>query len=736
MKKKDRRLGAALGLAALTAGIAPLHAQPDPLATSEETRPDEPVEVSDLELVSLLELAVSVATKHAIPIADSPSTVSVATREQITDYGYLSLNSFLHALPGFTPSQDFEVRAAGFRGAREGYNNNRLMVLWDGLSQNEIEGGGAPTHEVTPLFFARTIEVVRGPASAVYGSNALHGVIAVETVTARDLGDGGVEARLRAGPGTQTFDAVGAQVGSWADAVVGVSAFKSDGDEYASTDDSYRTDEGGRLARFQVQDEQEAGRLWLKVTPHTASLEGLQLQIHHFSHASESGRGWLFWAPDSQERIGGDRTIVELTHEKKLGRLSLEQAAQYTLQGYDAQVRYYPAGAFDGYYPAGVTEVMAYDTQALFLRSQAQLDLDGGVGLLAGVEYSGLLYSGDDQHYANAQLVDETGAYPALDEYREHGSVYAPIEDRPVHKMGMYAQAVSGKLLGERLELTLGARGDVLAYRHQVQGIAESEAIGEISPRAGLVWRAHDTARFKLMAGRAYRTPTISELFATNTWSSNSNPHTLEAERATTLELAADWAPASPVRLRGNAFFIDHDNVVDYVLTDSVFTIENVYSDRRAGAEAEAIVEKKLGPVHLDAFASYSYVRLIDEEVNDPMIGESEVLVWSPSHMIKGGVRASSKRIGGTLLAYAQSKTRRRTSDRMDESFRDARPFDLPGWFNLDASLFVRARDGIRLGVEAHNLLGTAGGLVAPGAHSFDYRMPATDVLGTLGIDL
>ena len=726
-----------LGAAALVASLAPGTARAGPGDALTEAPSGQPIEVSQLELESLLDLEVSAATRQPVKIGDVPSNASAVMREQVRDYGWQSINDLLYTLPGFNRSQDYERRLAGFRGESERWNSNRLLLAIDGLPHNNIDTGAAFTWDGAPLYFARKVEVVRGPASAVYGSNAMHGVVAVETLSAADLGDGGVEARLRAGVASQSLDAVGAQQGSWADAVVGLSTLRTDGDEYMDTDDSYRIADDGAPALFEVQDERTSSYLWMKVEPRAPAVRGLELSLHRQVEQTETSHGWTYLAPDIQEYVRYERTTVDAHHRRAVEGVKLESALQFQREDYQAETRHYPAGSLDGFYPQGVTEVVDTSLYSLFGRGQVEIRLPRGATALGGVEYAAVLYGGDDRHIANAQLVDPSGEYPQLDDFRAQGDVYEPIRDRPVHRIGVYAQAVSGALLGERVELTLGARYDDLFYRYADMESEErsvlSDSHRQVSPRAGLVVRPASTVRLKLMAGHAYRTPTVVELFSSNSWTAASNPKVLRPETVTSYEAAVDWAAAPPVRLRANAFYIEHDHIIEYA-DDGL--LHNILSSRRAGAELEVLGQTRVGGFALDGFASLSAVRLLDEEVEDPDLAPSDRLVWAPSHLAKAGARATTERFGGTATLYFQGVARRRASDRTDEMWNQLRGTRLPAWLSAAATLFYRPHPGLKLGVEGSNLFDTAGPLINRGSHSFDYRTPPREILGVIEIDL
>jgi iron complex outermembrane receptor protein len=175
-------------------------------------------------------------------------------------------------------------------------------------------------------------------------------------------------------------------------------------------------------------------------------------------------------------------------------------------------------------------------------------------------------------------------------------------------------------------------------------------------------------------------------------------------------------------------------NAIDYEVEGGL--IKNIFSNRRVGAELELLAQTRLGRFALDGFASTSYVRLVDETVLDPELEESDRLVWAPSHLAKAGARVSSGRFGGTATLYYQGKTRRRTSDRIEEMWNELRPRDVPAWLSVGATLFYRPWTGVKTGVEATNLFDTAGPIINSGAHAFDYRTPPREIMAVVELDL
>ena len=114
------------------------------------------------------------------------STVSVVTREQIARSSAVSAADILRTVPGVTviesggPGATVDIR---IRGAETGHT----VVLIDGVRVNE---GARPNKEfdlsVLPPDMIERIEVLRGPQSAIYGSDAMGGVINIITRAPKD----------------------------------------------------------------------------------------------------------------------------------------------------------------------------------------------------------------------------------------------------------------------------------------------------------------------------------------------------------------------------------------------------------------------------------------------------------------------------------------------------------------------------------------------------------------------
>ena len=119
------------------------------------------------------------AERNPQPLADSPSVVSVITRAQIEAKKPFDLLDVLRLVPGISVAQ------SGTRGKTtsifmRGTNSNQTLVLVDGVRANSPQDGRFDFGQI-PIENVDHIEVVRGPASALYGSDAIGGVINIIT---------------------------------------------------------------------------------------------------------------------------------------------------------------------------------------------------------------------------------------------------------------------------------------------------------------------------------------------------------------------------------------------------------------------------------------------------------------------------------------------------------------------------------------------------------------------------
>ena len=151
-----------------------------PLLGSAEAPAEEPA-------VHRLEPVVVTASREPLAPESAPGTFSVVSREEIDRGHYTSVVDILRRVPGIHLGQP------GSRGGRasvytRGLDPNHTLILIDGVRMNDPtnnRGGSFDLSTLDPAGVER-IEIIRGPISAVHGSDAIAGVINIITRTGRD----------------------------------------------------------------------------------------------------------------------------------------------------------------------------------------------------------------------------------------------------------------------------------------------------------------------------------------------------------------------------------------------------------------------------------------------------------------------------------------------------------------------------------------------------------------------
>jgi len=136
------------------------------------------------ELLNTRIESVSGASRYQQRVTDAPSSVTVVTAEEIRRYGWRTLADVLQSARGFHVTYDRFYHYAGIRGfARPADYNSRILVLINGHRVNETVYDGAYLESGFPvdLDLVERIEIIRGPGSSLYGTNALFAVLNVQT---------------------------------------------------------------------------------------------------------------------------------------------------------------------------------------------------------------------------------------------------------------------------------------------------------------------------------------------------------------------------------------------------------------------------------------------------------------------------------------------------------------------------------------------------------------------------
>jgi outer membrane receptor protein involved in Fe transport len=187
------------------------------LITTPEPPPAGPIgEIAQLPLEALLNQKVEVATKTATNIRQIPNRVLVVTDEDIRRRGYRYLIELVENLPGIQVMNYVEAETGAHVIVRGIWQNNKILVLYNGHKITSPEGKDFifGRHDWS-LANVKRVEFIFGPASALYGADAVSAVINIVAKDYKDLGGHHVEATAGYGVyGTEEADlATGFRVG-------------------------------------------------------------------------------------------------------------------------------------------------------------------------------------------------------------------------------------------------------------------------------------------------------------------------------------------------------------------------------------------------------------------------------------------------------------------------------------------------------------------------------------------
>ncbi len=502
-------------------------------------------------LQELAQVRVLVASKNLESTPDSPSTLTVFTRAEMRRMGVRSLTDLLNLVPGvqalFEPTEGRDNLLQG-RGTPEAYGQSFLLLL-DGQRLNEhYTGGFTLANRFIALGNLERVEIIRGPGSALYGSNAFNGVI--NLVTTRTTDDVTLEATDPEGGrlGLNLHGTVGALEGS------GFLQVERDaGDRYE-----------GVFDRFGLQTRTRDPRRSLDAYTRL-SWEGAFLQLRHTEHRLEDfyvfrrlDDGWnLDRSSQSHLRLGTEVNPTEgLTG-------TLAASFMRTTWTYDGRL------ALAGTDPADLLSGSRLVHDAMEVTADFAWDLGEGHRLNAGASHE----QAEIPVAATRSNFDPiSGAFLGpYTEFRDGDHRF--VEDRARNLHGVYLQHQAR--WNDQWSSTLGLRHD----RYNDVG-------SSTNPRFALIYAPAPADRLKLMVGTAFRAPGLGDLYDRDAGVTLGNPH-LGPIRVRTTELAYQHQGEGWQAALTGFENVAHGLLSDVLLPSGKLQVENVGSHHDQGFEGE-----------------------------------------------------------------------------------------------------------------------------------------------------
>jgi iron complex outermembrane receptor protein len=509
-------------------------------------------DLTELSLEQLLDVKVSSASKFEQRASDAPSAVQVISREEIEQHGWRTLSEALASLPGIYINNDRVYDFPGARGFQiPGDYNTRFLLLIDGQRNNDNIYQQALTGSEgwLDMSVVERIEYIPGPGSAIYGSNAMFGVINVITRRA------GNTSQSQVATYASQLGLTGANV-MFSRTIAGNNTglvLQYSAEHQAGRDQTY-TDPLGQLVRADGTpasdgiahglDSGNNRHVMMRVDHNEWSFK----LINHERTVTPSSAPYLTVFDDASQKIndGGTQLSASLQHELSDSSSVFARLA-YTDWHYRATYPYLDAVA--GYYHN------YDDTRGQILDGEFRYQLhSGNHHLLTGLEFSRDLLA--RQHNFNS--IPVAGATDVtIDPLMQRGGLFVQDEWR----------------LSDTWLLSLGLRQDSATASKSTR-----------SPRLGLIWQPNSAWTAKLLTGRAYRSANAYESQFGDGINYLNNPG-LQPETIRTNEGVVEWLSSEQMRWQLSLYENRINNLIQQVDTGAGLQYQNRGWVRVYGAE-------------------------------------------------------------------------------------------------------------------------------------------------------
>jgi len=551
------------------------------------------------------------ATRMEKRINEVPAAISVITRDEIQlGRQQIGLDESLSAIPGlfmqdrYNFAQDLRIAIRGF-GARSNFGIRGVKILVDGIPESLPDGQGQS--DGIDLGSIEQIEVLRGPASSLYG-NASGGIINI--TSERGPVDPFVETRLSFGE----FDFQKFQLKAGGNAgrlnyLVNISDMQYDG--YRTHSETESTVLNARFV-YAIDNESEFGLVLNATDQPLANDPGGITLIQAQSDPTSARQQNIDF--DSGEAL--DQQRIGLSYKKSFGeRHEIRLRNYYVWRDFANKLPFTGGGAvqFDRFF-VGSGATYTYRSE-LWGRPNS---------LIVGTEID---RQDDDRKRFDNNL-----------------GVLGPLvldQTELVTSIGIFVQ--NEIALGEDLALTVGLRYDEVDFDVEDHFLADgndsgSRTLSETSPMIGVVYSPSETTNLYATISTAFETPTTTE-FANPSGAGGFNPN-VDPQLATNYEVGIRGTLGERNRYELSLFTIDvEDELIPFELASQPGRdfFSNAGKSTRNGAEI-SFVSQPVEGLRISVAYTYSnfeFDEFLDDNGND---FSGNALPGIPDNLFRGEV--------------------------------------------------------------------------------------------------
>jgi len=476
----------------------------EPPAGEPQPPPEQPSDyavedISGLSLEQLLNLPTSVASKREEKTSEAPASITAYSDHDLKATGYYTLGELANITAGYSSTIMYGERVFETRGQKAGsFNNNKHLVYVDGIPINHARNYKAPADHDLPLFFAKRVEFLKGPASALYGTSAFFGVV---NVVPKQLEKNGVLMETRVSAGTRDQELQVMSNAMYKNDTGHSALYVGYYDKGASRDYVGLTNNGNN----RMWDDQKSVFINASHKLTATALRGLSLGVTYMRKNGGLGESWnegTFSHP-----------LNDLTWETFVPYMKFDRdlSEHVTLHSYLLWNR----GREKGFYTSGAPT--GNGTGTVFGAYEAQVDDIQTQHEIHWKVHDNADYATDVIIGTNIDTRKDNG-YPASDAYNvsaDPGTIYVrdPTLKRGSDRYNIYSAYVQLRQELPALKgtiITAGGRMDI--------GTSPTQTYNQFSPRAGIVQRITDNLNMRAFFGSALRGPGIKK------WSSTASP--------------------------------------------------------------------------------------------------------------------------------------------------------------------------------------------------------------------
>lgn len=564
------------------------------IAWADETKGHQEVtiDLTELGLEELMEIEIAVvqgASKYEQKVTEAPSSVSIVTADEIKKYGYRTLADILRSIRGIYTTYDRNYHYLGVRGFnRPGDYNTRILLLVDGhrVNDNIYDTSAIGTDFLLDVDLIDRVEVIRGPSSSLYGSNAFLGMINVITKQGRDFKGPEISGGIASYDAYKGRLSYGNRFQNGLEMLVSGSIYDSEGqDLYFPEFDDPATNNG----RAEGVDNDQYHSFFLKLSLHDLTLHGGCI----YREKGLPTAAWETEFNDSHNTSIDRRDYLELKYEHTFDR-QLDVMARL----------YYDNYKFEGDY---VYDYSEEDDPFIVINSDAQqgqwwggeLQLTKKMfqrhKLVWGAEY-------EDNFRQDQRNYDRDPFYQYFEDKRDSVNWAVYIQDE-------FAML-------DDLTLNFGMRHD----DYETFG-------GTTNPRLCLIYDFSEKSTVKLLYGEAFRAPNAYELYYHDGEDiQKANPE-LEPETIKTYELAWEQYFGKHFRTTAAGYYYKIEDLISQQIdpADDLLVFNNIEKIEAKGIEVELDGKWDSG---LEGRISYAFQEAENE-------GTGKLLTNSPRHITK-----------------------------------------------------------------------------------------------------